>query len=43
MDANVFNISKKTVLYNFDDVSLVAAIETLKIDNRNFVSSMENW
>ena len=34
---------KKTVLYNFDDGSFVVAIETLKIDNRNFVLSMENW
>ena len=34
---------KKTVLYNFDDASLVAAIETLKVGNRNFVLSMDNW
>ena len=31
------------VLYNFGDVNLVAAIQTLKIINRNFVLSLENW
>ena len=43
IDAKVFSIYKTTVSYNFDDVSLVVAIEKLKIDNRNFVLSMENW
>ena len=34
---------EKIVLYNFDDVSLVVEIETLKVDKRNFILSMENW
>ena len=34
---------KKLFYTIFDDVSLVVAIKTLKIDTRNFVLSMENW
>lgn len=43
IDAKILNMYEKAVSYNFDDVRLIVGIETLKIDYRNFVLSMENW
>ena len=43
IDAKVFSIYKKTILYDFHDVNLVVAIETLKVNDRNFALRMGSW